>query len=354
MGNHFAGKLLGGILRRDAHVVEIEVIEVFRRNSVPPGNGKVIQLDRFLDGVSLSPIRQIEAYWTALREDGGIPMRSQIDPRGMSDTLEFTFILERIAPGMARFRIAGQHLCGLAGMEVRGMPLTAFFTPVSRPEIAATRGHVVDTPAGAELDLRGEVARTGAPSTSARMLMMPLKSDFGRVDRILGALMSTEGRRPTRAPIRFEVASVQLRELDGMPADTSGPKTPNGFDPSKVPPGFGEATEEFATAPRPEIVHDAEPEVVHEVDACATPQDRPELRPETLSKPADKDETAAPRPARPAWEDPALRAERPVDRFGTPRQPRNEAGKDAGAERPASSPRRAGNVPYLRLVKSDD
>ena len=287
---------------------------MFKRSSVSSGNGKVIQLERFLNGVSLSPIRQIEAYWTALRENGGIPMRSQIDPRGMSTTLEYTLILERIAPGMARFRIAGQHLCALAGMEVRGMPLTAFFTPVARPEVSATLEHIFDTPAVAELDLKGEVARTGAPSVSARMLMLPLRSDFGRVDRILGAMMSTEKRSPSRTPIRFEIGSSQIRAVDGAPFgvqsdDPAG--TPN-YAETSSPPGFAEPTVEFGAAPRPEPV-------------------------------------ASPTTQVPAWEDPALTADRPVDRFGT----RRTEGADVGGQE--KTPRRAGrDVPYLRLVKTDE
>jgi len=37
-------------------------------------------------------------------------MRSQIDPRGLEQVLPSAFILERIAPGVARFRIAEHHL----------------------------------------------------------------------------------------------------------------------------------------------------------------------------------------------------------------------------------------------------
>lgn len=285
---------------------------MFGRRSVPPGNGKVIQLERFLDGVSLSPIRQIEAYWTALREDGGIPMRSQIDPRGMGPTLEYTFILERIAPGMARFRIAGQHLCTIAGMEVRGMPLTAFFTPNARPEISATLEHVFDAPAVAELDLKGEVARTGAPSIAARMIVMPLRSDFGRVDRILGALMSTERGRPERTPVRFEIASARIQPLDGSPGTTDRLQ-PAPLAHKTTPPGFGEEAADF---------------------------DGP-VRPVSASRTA------------PAWQDPALTADRPVDRFGTPR---TEAPRPASpVSQTQETPRRkASGVPYLRLVKTDE
>lgn len=300
---------------------------MFNRSSAPSGNGKVIQLDRFLEGVSLSPLRQIEAYWTALREDGGVPMRSQIDPRGMSATLEYTFILERIAPGMARFRIAGQHLCNLAGMEVRGMPLTAFFTPVARTEVSAILEHIFDTPAVIELDLQGEIARTGAPSISARMLMMPLRSDFGRVDRVLGAMMSTEKRSPSRTPVRFEIASSQIRPLDGMPAadpaDTIRPLPQ--VDQGSNPPGLSEPSVEFGAAPRPEPVPNAAP--IKDANV------------QTPTKPV----------AIPAWLKNAATEDKPVDRFGTPRvTPNDDLPK-------AATPRRSfRDVPYLRLVKTDD
>ena len=149
-------------------------------------------MDRFRSGKTLSPIRQAEAYWSALRRGSDIPHRSQVDPRGLEEVLEYAFVLERIAPGIARFRLAGQHLNALAGMEVRGMPLTAFFTPASRGQISATLEHVFDTPAVAELTLSGE-ARTGRAAGEARMILLPMKSDLGDVSRVLGVLIADGG-----------------------------------------------------------------------------------------------------------------------------------------------------------------
>ena len=63
-------------------------------------------------------INEVEAYWEGLRMGRTVPMRSEIDPRGIERALEFTFILERIAPGLARFRLSGMHLNDLLGMEV--------------------------------------------------------------------------------------------------------------------------------------------------------------------------------------------------------------------------------------------
>ncbi|MEM8732377.1 MAG: PAS domain-containing protein [Pseudomonadota bacterium] len=298
-------------------------------------------MDRFLDGVSLSPIRQVEAYWTALREDGGIPMRSQIDPRGMSATLEYTFILERIAPGMARFRIAGQHLCALAGMEVRGMPLTAFFTPVARPEISATLECIFDGPSVAEIDLNGEVARTGAPSASARMLMMPLRSDFGRVDRILGALMSTERGARAQTPVRFEIGSVRMQSLDGPEVDQHRAAwSVQDRDPATTPPGLAEPTVEFGPAPTPTAVPDTP-------DAGETPADLGSIRSMPVTTRVS-DETPEPIDPRP---DHHRFSRRRSGHRGADKHKPEVIEKAETPDRPKSGPT---GVPYLRLVKSDD
>lgn len=171
--------------------------------------GNVISMERFRNGRSLSPFRQAEAYWTALRVGDDLPRRSDIDPRGLENILEYTFILERIAPGMARFRLAGNHLAQIAGMEVRGMPMTAFFSAAARAEITALIEHVFLEPAVAELSLKPAGARTGP--VDARALLLPLKGDQGEVTRALGVMIA-EG--PLGAGgTRFEVAGSNLRAL---------------------------------------------------------------------------------------------------------------------------------------------
>ena len=65
-------------------------------------------------------IEMIRAYWEGLRPEEGLPSRAQIDPRGMAGALSGAFMIERIAPGVGRLRIAGMQLVDLMGMEVRG------------------------------------------------------------------------------------------------------------------------------------------------------------------------------------------------------------------------------------------
>jgi hypothetical protein len=162
-----------------------------------------------------APLTLVEAYWKGLRAGREMPKRAEIDPRGIEAALEFAFILERVAPGVARMRIAGSHLHDLMGMEARGMPLTSFFEPDHRLRIAGLLEEVFQTPGAADIVMKS-APDLGQPALEARMVLLPLKSDLGDVSRILGCLASVGERGVT--PRRFEVVSTQLRRLDSAPA----------------------------------------------------------------------------------------------------------------------------------------
>lgn len=195
---------------------------------------KVIQMERFRSGKSLSPLRQAEAYWAALCADGQVPRRSQIDPRGLENILSYTFVVERIAPGMARFRVAGQHLAQIAGMEVRGMPLSTFFAARDRAEIGATLERVFDAPAISELSLVSEMG-----GFEGRMILLPLRSDLGQVNRALGVVIADVAE--LQGNTRFCIRRSDLRVVPGAQAARS-------VDVSEqAEQGFAEARAAFKT-----------------------------------------------------------------------------------------------------------
>lgn len=197
-----------------------------------PQRGTIIQMRRFLSGTSLSPLRQAEAYWTALRRGGGIPQRSQLDPRGLQNLLPHAFIVERIAPTIARFRLAGQTVTGLAGMEVRGMPLSALFTPGSRNRIGATLESVFETPAIAELSLLSET-RHSRTAFEARMILLPLKTELGDISRALGVLVADKPAAG-QSPVRFDMTGSLVRPVSGLRYPEGGhPRTE-----AETAPGF--------------------------------------------------------------------------------------------------------------------
>lgn len=166
-------------------------------------------------------IAEVRAYWEALRNGRPLPMRSEVDPRGIERALEHAFILERIAPGMARFRLAGMHLNDLIGMEVRGMPLSAFFAPAARDQIGQVLESLFSRPEIVELTLIAERG-IGRPSMDAKLLLLPLRSDMGEVNRALGCLVSVGPIG--RAPRRFDIAGVRVTPI-AMP-DASVPAAP--------------------------------------------------------------------------------------------------------------------------------
>ena len=154
---------------------------------------------------------QMHAYWSGLCCDGVPPTRSAIDPRRIRAVLHQTFILEAIAPGLARFRVAGAALADLMGMDLRGMPISSLILPEGRERFAEALDTMFRSPAELHLDLRapGGLAR---PALAARMLILPLRDDFGAVTRAMGCLI-TAGR-PGRTPRRFAPSGVRLVPLD--------------------------------------------------------------------------------------------------------------------------------------------
>ena len=162
-------------------------------------------------GVGRRIVAQMRAYWDGLRAGRDVPARADIDPRGLENALEYAFILERVAPGMGRFRLAGMHLNDLMGMEIRGMPLTAMFTPEGRKRVADATEAVFQGPAIAELVLTAE-AGIGKPPMTARMLLLPMTSDMGDVTRILGCLVG-EGQGIGRTPRRFLVDAAHVQPI---------------------------------------------------------------------------------------------------------------------------------------------
>lgn len=219
-----------------------------------PNAHNISAMTEFRAETGYSAISQVEAYWDALRGMRMMPKRAEIDPRGIESALEYTFVLERIAPGMARIRIAGSHLSDLMGMEVRGMPLTSFITPPGRVQMSDALEEVFQRPAASELRLTSEVA-AGQPHMDARMLLLPLKSDLCDVSRILGCFVAQGDMG--MAPRRFDIAGAKIRTISApssLPPAQAEPALADRRNAIQRAPGFAEENVPFeAYAPRPDV-----------------------------------------------------------------------------------------------------
>ncbi len=136
---------------------------------------------------------ELETYWSSLPRRRGVPMRKDVDPVKMGNLLEDSFILERVAPGVARIRVAGRNIAKLVGVEPRGLPLTAMLLPDARAAMVNYIEAAFNGPSIVELPLEAPRA-VGQPKLQGKILLLPLLDDHDRVSRMLGVLVMS-GRR---------------------------------------------------------------------------------------------------------------------------------------------------------------
>lgn len=171
-------------------------------------------------------LQKFLSYWSSMRRDGDVPLRTEIDPRGIESLLSNAFIAEKVAPGIARLRIAGTHLSDVMGMEVRGMPLSALIAPEDRAQLADAMVELFERPAQLRIELEapGGIRRD---ALSATLVILPLRSDLGDISRALGCFVSTGAIGST--PRRFRIVECKVTPID------LSQETRPGFSEDQVP-----------------------------------------------------------------------------------------------------------------------
>ncbi|MCW8842095.1 MAG: PAS domain-containing protein [Rhodobacteraceae bacterium] len=138
-----------------------------------------------------SPLKRIEAYWQSLRDvtpqGDGLPMRAEMDPRGIGTDLGHAFILERIAPGVFKIRVAGCLLTEMMGGQAHGLPFSRAFGRDAHDALAKVLQETCDRPAIARVSLAA--SRIGLQAGCVgEMRLFPLRPDAHGTARLLGAL----------------------------------------------------------------------------------------------------------------------------------------------------------------------
>lgn len=151
-------------------------------------------------------LQRVEKHWEKMRDAKQIPTRTALAPEPLDEALSHCFILERVAPELARFRVAGRDLTKVLGMEARSMPLNALFTVNGREALGPMIENVVSGPHVVEMPLTSSRGLARAP-VKARLLMMPLADRNGEPTRIFGALVTD--RKPNGTAWRFDVDTAQ-------------------------------------------------------------------------------------------------------------------------------------------------
>lgn len=204
-------------------------------------------------------LSSLKSYWERLRAGRIAPYRAEIDPRQFESALENMFIVERLSPDNMRIRLAGMKICEMMGMEVRGMQPGYLIDEVDRLRFERLLNVVMAEPAVVELKLASD-GRSGR--YRATMLLMPLRSDFGDINRVLGCA-SGQGEG-FAAPLAFRIEDVAVTPIE---ANASA-------EPREAMPGFAEERSPFEGAPAGPRLRTIE----GNPNAPATGKPKPDLR----------------------------------------------------------------------------
>ena len=139
----------------------------------------VIELSQYRNRDHFPALRTLGNYWINLAADG-VPYRSDLNPRGLSDALRSIVLMERISTGNARIRISGRCLCDVLQEDGRGLPYSLLFDGDSR---------------SLALDILGQVFETECPKTlwlgcaegtwSGKMTLYPLRDAYGVTNMVV-------------------------------------------------------------------------------------------------------------------------------------------------------------------------
>lgn len=175
----------------------------------------VVPLWRRKDQQMNAAVTMVMTHWASLRRGGSVPRRVDLDPQGLASALPNTFLLERPRADTVRFRLAGQHLHHSMGMDVRGMPLRAFFEISERKRLMNYVFKVFESPAILDLELVSDAQ--GRARLDGRMYLLPMTGANDAIDRALGVFVTDGliGLPPRRFRIRHASLSDVLSSQDG-------------------------------------------------------------------------------------------------------------------------------------------
>ncbi len=151
---------------------------------------------------------EVYAYWDELRGHRDVPARGQIEPADIRHILPDLFILEKTPRGEIRFRLAGTRICALFARELRGTRFDALWLGEQTTRLERIASDVMARKAPVVLTAAA-IAGT-ADDLPTELVLLPLKSPDGSVDRIIGALA------PLSRPHWLGATPVNFLDLGGI------------------------------------------------------------------------------------------------------------------------------------------
>ncbi len=153
------------------------------------------------------------------------------------------FVLEDLGQGNLRFRLAGTALIDAFGYELRGMSARSVRKGRARESFVALITETLAEPGVGYARLLGPDG-----VTVWEVILLPLRGNFGQIDRLIGCLHPVSGRTPEAGtgpgdvPLRFTIDAMSIRPVNEGADTVQGDAMPLA--------GFGEGQAGFEGAAR--------------------------------------------------------------------------------------------------------
>jgi hypothetical protein len=163
------------------------------------------------------------AMWRELKGERTAPFRAELDAGRIGARAPFLAILEHVNGGNFRVRIAGDRLNRWFGMELRGMSALSLLSAEARNHLQAALNRVVGDPAVAAV--AGRARRADGVTAGFELALLPMRSDFGRIDRVLVGLWLTDAPAGAAGPFRFEAERFSVAPIAEEPTEDAATTT---------------------------------------------------------------------------------------------------------------------------------
>jgi hypothetical protein len=130
------------------------------------------------------------AYWNMVRNGRLAPRRFDIEPARIGSILPDTFILERLADGTYRFRLAGTRIAERFGDGMRGSNFLDNWEPGDPEALVRILADVTEKACVRLLAI--EASTTDGRTIEIELLLLPLVHTQGTIDRVLGSIAAIE------------------------------------------------------------------------------------------------------------------------------------------------------------------
>lgn len=194
------------------------------------------------DDIIHAETRTLLAYWQHLRRGRVAPFRAEVDPRDMACEARHLFIIELLEDGSQRFRLAGSELINTFSMELRGHSTRIIMEGRAQESFAALIAETLAEPGVGYARLR---AANQIGGELWEMLLLPLRSENGRLDRVIGMLRQLSGLRRTERllPLRFIFDEMWIEPVEATVHEE--PRREQSY-------GFAEEQKGFTGLPAPD------------------------------------------------------------------------------------------------------